>query len=55
MAEKRYFWLKLKEDFFDEKYIKALKRLPQGDSLIIVYLKCNFIALKQRVFCTMRE
>lgn len=47
MAEtKRYFWLKLKEDFFDEKYIKALRRLPQGDSLVIVYLKMQLKSLK---------
>ena len=48
MAEntKRYFWLKLKDDFFDEKYIKALRRLPQGDSLVIVYLKMQLKSLK---------
>lgn len=47
MAEsKRFYWLKLKEDFFDEKYIKALRRLPQGDSLVIVYLKMQLKSLK---------
>ena len=44
--EKRFFWLKLKENFFDEKYIKALRRLPQGDSLVIVYLKMQLKSLK---------
>ena len=43
---KKYFWLKLKDDFFDEKYIKALRRLPQGDSLVIVYLKMQLKSLK---------
>lgn len=43
---KRYYWLKLKDDFFDEKYIKALRRLPQGDSLVIVYLKMQLKSLK---------
>ena len=43
---KRYYWLKLKEDFFDEKYVKALRRLPQGDSLAIVYLKMQLKSLK---------
>lgn len=43
---KRFYWLKLKEDFFDEKYIKALRRLPQGDSLAIVYLKMQLKSLK---------
>lgn len=46
MAEKRYYWLKLKADFFDEKYIRALRRLPQGDSLVIVYLKMQLKSLK---------
>jgi len=44
--EKRYFWLKLKEDFFDEKYIKALRKLPSGDSLVIVYLKMQLKCLQ---------
>ena len=43
---KRYYWLKLKDDFFDEKYVKALRRLPQGDSLVIVYLKMQLKSLK---------
>lgn len=43
---KRYYWLKLKEDFFEEKYIKALRKLPQGDSLVIVYLKMQLKSLK---------
>lgn len=43
---KRFYWLKLNEDFFDEKYVKALRRLPQGDSLAIVYLKMQLKSLK---------
>lgn len=46
MEQRRYYWLKLKDDFFDEKYIKALRRLPSGDSLIIVYLKMQLNCLK---------
>ena len=46
MTSKRYYWLRLKEDFFDERYIKALRRLPQGDSLVIVYLKMQLKSLK---------
>ena len=47
---KKYFWLKLKDDFFDEKYVKALRRLPQGDSLVIVYLKMQLKSLKTEGF-----
>ena len=43
---KRYYWLKLKEDFFNETYVKALRRLPSGDSLVIVYLKMQLKSLK---------
>lgn len=43
---KRYYWLKLMEDFFDDKYIKALRKLPDGDALVIVYLKMQLKSLK---------
>lgn len=46
MAEIKFHWLKLKDDFFDEKYVKALRRLPQGDSLVVVYLKMQLVSLK---------
>jgi predicted phage replisome organizer len=46
MLDKKYYWLKLKEDFFDEKYIKALRKLPDGDALTIVYLKMQLKSLK---------
>lgn len=46
MAERRYYWLKLKEDFFEEKHIRALRRLPDGDALAIIYLKMQLKSLK---------
>ena len=39
--EKRYFWLKLKEDWFSGTTEKYLKSLPAGDSLLITYLKIH--------------
>lgn len=42
---KKYYWLKLKEDFFTQKYVKALRRLPDGDSLTIIYLKMQLLTL----------
>lgn len=45
-AEKRYYWLKLKDGFFDSKYIKALRALENGDRLTIVYLSMQLKALK---------
>jgi len=35
---KRYSWLKLLEGFFDSKYVKAIRRLPSGDTIIVIYL-----------------
>lgn len=50
MAEKKYYWLKLKEDFFEEKQIKYLRSLPDGDKLVIAYLKMQLKSLKTEGF-----
>ena len=39
MNEKRYYWLKLEENYFDLKVQKALRRLPSGSDMLICYLK----------------
>lgn len=46
MSEKRYYWLKLKEDFFSSKRIKRLRNLAGGDTYTIIYLKMQLKALK---------
>ena len=47
MAEgKRYYWLKLHEDFFGSKRIKKLRRLPGGDAFTIIYLKMQLKSIK---------
>lgn len=46
MAEKRYYWMKLKEDFFSSKRIKRLRSLAGGDTYTIIYLKMQLKALK---------
>lgn len=46
MGEKRYYWLKLKEDFFSSKRIKRLRNLAGGDTYTIIYLKMQLKALK---------
>ena len=50
MAERKYYWLKLKEDFFEEKQIKYLRSLPDGDKLVIAYLKMQLKSLKTEGF-----
>lgn len=39
MNEKRYYWLKLEENYFDLKVQKALRKLPSGADMLICYLK----------------
>lgn len=46
MAEKRYFWLKLYDDFFTSKRIKMLRSIAGGDTYTIIYLKMQLKALK---------
>lgn len=46
MAEKRYFWLKLYDDFFTSKRIKKLRSIAGGDTYTIIYLKMQLKALK---------
>ena len=43
---KRYYWLKMKEDFFSSKRIKKLRRMAGGDTYTIIYLKMQLLALK---------
>lgn len=36
---KKYFWIKLKPDFFNDPYIKMLRRMAGGDTYTIIYLE----------------
>ena len=44
---KRYYWLKLKEDFFTSKRIKKLRNMAGGDTYLIIYLKLQLMAMKK--------
>lgn len=44
--EKRYFWLKLYDDFFTSKRIKKLRKIAGGDTYVIIYLKMQLMAMK---------
>ena len=43
---KRYYWLKLYDDFFTSKRIKRLRSIAGGDTFTIIYLKMQLKALK---------
>lgn len=45
-VEKRFFWLKLRESFFNDTYIKAMRTLPHGDNLVVTYLEMALYSLK---------
>lgn len=46
MAEKRYYWLKLYDTFFENKTSKFIRKLPDGDRILICYLKFQLKLLK---------
>lgn len=43
---KRFYWLKLKNDFFEQKEIKLLRKVAGGDTFTIIYLKMLLKSLK---------
>ena len=43
---KRYFWLKLMDDFFTQPKIKKLRRIAGGDTYTVIYLKMQLLSLK---------
>ncbi|MDO4306017.1 MAG: phage replisome organizer N-terminal domain-containing protein [Eubacteriales bacterium] len=47
MAEKRYYWLKLTEQFFKDKPMKKLRKIAGGDTYTIIYLKMLLRAITQ--------
>ena len=46
MATKKYYWLKLKNDFFTNKKIKKLRKIAGGDTYTIIYLKMQLLSIK---------
>lgn len=43
---KKYYWFKMKEDFFNLKEIRKLRRVAGGDTYVIIYLKMILLSLK---------
>ena len=46
MANKRYYWLKLEEQYFDSKIQKAIKKNENGNDILLCYLKLQLKYLK---------
>lgn len=45
-SNKKYFWLKLKDDFFKQKEMKKLRKIAGGDTFTIIYLKLMLLSMK---------
>ena len=45
---KRFFWLKLKEDYFDSPRIKKLRKIAGGDTYTVIYLKMQLLSIKNQ-------
>lgn len=43
---KKFYWLKLNEDFFRQPRIKKLRRIAGGDTYTIIYLKMQLLSLE---------
>jgi len=43
---KKFYWLKLKNDFFTQKEIKKLRRIAGGDTYTVIYLKMQLLSLQ---------
>ena len=45
---RRYYWLQLKDDFFNSKEMKLMRKLPGGEEITIIYLKMMLASLAER-------
>lgn len=49
MAEnKKYYWLKLKDDFFKSRKMKKLRKIAGGDIYTIIYLKLQLLSINNK-------
>ena len=44
--KKKYYWLKLKDDFFDKDEVKIIEGQPNGKDYIIFYMKLLLKSVK---------
>ena len=51
---KRYYWLKLQEDFFDDVWVKKLRKIAGGDTYTCIYLKMILKSLQDEGIITFR-
>jgi len=49
----RYYWIKLKDTFFQDKHIKKLRKLPGGSDCVIAYMKMMLTSTKTNGIITL--
>lgn len=45
-TKKRYYWLKLREDFFSQVSIRLLRKMPEGATMVIIYLELLLLSIQ---------
>ena len=45
---RRYYWLQLKDGFFNSKEMKLMRKLPGGEEITIIYLKMMLASLAEQ-------
>lgn len=45
---RRYYWLQLKDNFFNSKEMKLMRKLPGGEEITIIYLKMMLASLSEQ-------
>lgn len=45
-SQKRYYWLKLNENFMEQPVIRYLRNLPDGSTTVLIYIKLLLISLQ---------
>lgn len=43
---KRFYWLKMDRHFFNDARLKKMRKLPKGDSCVIIYLKLLLLSVE---------
>lgn len=46
MSSKKYYWLKLKDDFFSDPKIKKLRKIAGGDTYTIILQKIMLLSIR---------
>lgn len=55
MESKKFYWIKLKEEFFDSYAVKRLRKLAGGDTYTIIYLRMQLLAMRNEGVIELRN